>query len=128
METASGTYDSENRSVEEMTRYLNGLKRYTEKGIPIYMDGKLSGQREWEKLFEVREDGMFYMGDYVQAEEILGLMDQKWHRKEEFWILKIRYLAERKKGAELQQCLRQMKEEQIYLSSKSKEALAFWLD
>ena len=60
METASGTYDSENRSVEEMTRYLNGLKRYTEKGIPIYMDGKLSGQREWEKLFEVREDGMFY--------------------------------------------------------------------
>ena len=48
--------------------YLNGLKRYTEKGIPIYMDGKLSGQREWEKLFEVREDGMFYMGDYVQAE------------------------------------------------------------
>lgn len=67
-------------------------------------------------------------GDYVQAEEILGLMDQKWHRKEEFWILKIRYLAERKKGAELQQCLRQMKEEQIYLSSKSKEALAFWLD
>ena len=56
------------------------------------------------------------------------LMDQKWHRKEEFWILKIRYLAERKKGAELQQCLRQMKEEQIYLSSKSKEVLAFWLD
>ena len=67
-------------------------------------------------------------GDYVQAEEMLGLMDQKWHRKEEFWILKIQYLAERKKGAELQQCLRQMKEEQIYLSSKSKEALAFWLD
>ena len=67
-------------------------------------------------------------GDYVQAEEILGLMDQKWHGKEEFWILKIRYLAERKKGAELQQCLRQMKEEQIYLSSKSKEVLAFWLD
>lgn len=33
-----------------------------------------------------------------------------------------------KKGAELQQCLRQMKEEQIYLSSKSKEVLAFWLD
>ena len=67
-------------------------------------------------------------GDYVQAEEILGLMDQKWQRKEECWILKIRYLAERKKGAELQQCLRQMKEEQIYLSSKSKEVLAFWLD
>ena len=54
---------------EEMARYLNGLRRYTEKGIPIYMDGKISSQRDWEKLFEVREDGMFYMGDYVQAEE-----------------------------------------------------------
>ena len=59
METVNGTYGSEEQKTEEMTRYLNGLKRYTEKGIPIYMDGK---------LFEVREDGMFYMGDYVQAE------------------------------------------------------------
>ena len=109
-------------------QYLGGLKRLTEKGIPIYMDGHISGPPDWEKLFEIREDNMFYMGDYVQAEEILGLMDQKWYRKEEFWILKIRYLAERKKGAELQQCLRQMKEEHIYLSSKSKEVLAFWLD
>lgn len=57
-----------NYGSEEMARYLNGLKRYTEKGIPIYMDGKLSSQRDWERLFEVREDGMFYMGDYVQAE------------------------------------------------------------
>ena len=54
METVNGTYGSEEQKIEEMTRYLNGLKRYTEKGIPIYMDGKLSGQREWEKLFEVR--------------------------------------------------------------------------
>lgn len=53
---------------EEMRRYLNGLKRYKEKGIPIYVDGKPSEPEEWEKLFEVREDGMFYMGDYVQAE------------------------------------------------------------
>ena len=41
METVNGTYGSEEQKTEEMTRYLNGLKRYTEKGIPIYMDGKL---------------------------------------------------------------------------------------
>ena len=67
-------------------QYLGGLKRLTEKGIPIYMDGKLSGQREWEKLFEVREDGMFYMGDYVQA-ETGGLkeirFDKVYHSSEE---------------------------------------------
>ena len=45
METASGTYDSENRSVEEMTRYLNGLKRYTGKRNPrSTWDGKLPGR------------------------------------------------------------------------------------
>ena len=31
-------------------------------------------------------------------------------------------------SSELQKCLRQMQEEHIYLSSKSKEALDFWLD
>ena len=44
----------------EKEKYLNGLKRYTERGIPIYVD--------WERLFGPCEDGMFYMGDYVQAE------------------------------------------------------------
>lgn len=53
---------------EERTRYMNGLKRYQSKGIPIYMDGKLSNAADWERLFELREDNMFYMGDYVQAE------------------------------------------------------------
>ena len=67
-------------------------------------------------------------GDYVQAEEVLNMIDEKWHRREEFWLLKIQYLAEQKRGSELHESLRQMKEEHIYLSSKSKEALAFWLD
>ena len=52
METVNGTYGSEEQKTEEMTRYLNGLKRYTEKGIPIYMDGKLSGQREWKSCLK----------------------------------------------------------------------------
>ena len=60
--------DAEDKKKLEKEKYLNGLKRYTERGIPIYMDGKLSGPGEWERLFEVREDGMFYMGDYVQSE------------------------------------------------------------
>ena len=73
METASGTYGSENRSVEEMTRYLNGLKRYTEKGIPIYMDGKLSGQREWEKYDKDEANGVRIPEDV--ADSLLKLAD-----------------------------------------------------
>lgn len=47
METVNGTYGSEEQKIEEMTRYLNGLKMYTEKGIPIYM----------VENFPVRESG-----------------------------------------------------------------------
>lgn len=53
---------------EEMRRYLAGLKRYKEKGIPIYVDNELTEPEDCGKLFEIREDGMFYMGDYVQAD------------------------------------------------------------
>ena len=52
----------------EKQQYLGGLKRLSEKGIQIYMDGQVSGPPEWEKLFEIREDKMFYMGDYVQSD------------------------------------------------------------
>ena len=49
--------------------YLEGLKRYHDKGIPIYIDGRPSTEDEWYKIFEVRDDGGFYMGDYVGADE-----------------------------------------------------------
>lgn len=53
---------------EEQRAYIDGLKRYHEKGIPIIIDGKPSGEKDWYKIFEVREDGSFYMGDYVGIE------------------------------------------------------------
>lgn len=53
---------------EAKKQYLGGLMRLKEKGIPIYMDGRESGPLDWERLFEIREDNLFYMGDYVQAE------------------------------------------------------------
>ena len=50
------------------------------------MDGHISGPPDWEKLFEIREDNMFYMGDYVQA-ETGGLkeirFDKVYHSSEE---------------------------------------------
>lgn len=49
--------------------YLEGLKRYADRGIPIYIDGKECEEKDWERIFEVGEDGSFYMGDYVGAEQ-----------------------------------------------------------
>lgn len=45
--------------------YVEGLKRYQEKGIRVLIDGVDASDATWNKLFEVREDGSFYMGDYI---------------------------------------------------------------
>lgn len=72
-------------------------------------------------------ENLMVQGDFVLAEKTLKIMDQNWHRSEEYWIWKIRYLAERKMGSEIKESLKALKEEHIYLSSKGKEALEFWL-
>lgn len=53
---------------ENIKRYLEGLKKYREKGIPIIVDGVESEPDDWENIFQVQDDGGFYMGDYIIAE------------------------------------------------------------
>lgn len=62
---------SEGEREEQQRRYLEGLKRYSERGIPIYIDGKLCSQEEWGKLFELKEGDGFYMGDYIDQDGVL---------------------------------------------------------
>ena len=45
--------------------YVEGLKRYQKKGIRVLIDGEDASEATWDKLFESREDGSFYMGDYI---------------------------------------------------------------
>ena len=73
-------------------------------------------------------DNLMELEDYAGVQEILERMDRNWHRREEFWVRKILFLAVQKNGREIRNTLKQMKEEHIYLSSRSKEVLAFWLD
>lgn len=54
---------------EEMRQYVNGLRQYEARGIPVYIDGEIPGEEDWEKIFRVQEDGSFYMCDYVGASE-----------------------------------------------------------
>lgn len=58
------------RALERMEkeRFINGLKRYPEKGVQVYIDGKVAGPFDWEKLTMLREDNRFYMGDFIQDE------------------------------------------------------------
>ena len=36
---------------EDQKKYINGLKRYESKGIPVYIDGEQPKDSDWEKYF-----------------------------------------------------------------------------
>lgn len=52
----------------EQQIFLEGLCRYREKGISILIDGRECEPEEYQKIFDLKEDGSFYMGDYIGAE------------------------------------------------------------
>ncbi|MCI8887208.1 MAG: hypothetical protein HFG70_03900 [Hungatella sp.] len=56
-------------SMEDQKQYVEGLRRFESKGIPVYIDGHEPEEKDWDKIFQVQEDGAFYMCDYVGTDE-----------------------------------------------------------
>lgn len=56
-------------NAEEQRQYVDGFRRFESKGVPVYIDGQEAKEKDWEKIFQVQEDGAFYMCDYVGMEE-----------------------------------------------------------
>ena len=56
------------REAEEKRRYLEGIKRFQKVGVTVLVDGKEPGPHDLEKIVEIREDGAFFMGDYIADE------------------------------------------------------------
>lgn len=52
----------ENEKSEGKQVYVEGLKRYQKRGIRVLIDGVDASDATWEKLFEVREDGVSIWG------------------------------------------------------------------
>lgn len=48
--------------------FLEGIQRYKGKGVQVSIDGKEFVSEDYEKLLGVREDGSFYMGDYIESD------------------------------------------------------------
>ncbi len=65
---------------EEEEKMLEGLKRYHDKGINIVIDGMDSDEKDWNKIFEVREDDSFYMADFVPDEDTGCLREIRFDR------------------------------------------------
>ena len=44
-------------------------KRVETLRIPVYIDGKKPEEEDWEKIFQIQEDGGFYMSDFIGLED-----------------------------------------------------------
>lgn len=67
--------------------------------------------------------------NYDDAKDLLGEMDAKWPNSEEFVLMNVQYLAAMNKGREIHEFINEIiSKGQIYLSTKTKEALAFWMN
>ena len=60
--------EAERRRSEQHSSDLISFNFYQSKGIQILIDGRECRPEEYRKLCEFREDGSFYMADYVGAE------------------------------------------------------------
>jgi len=60
------------------------------------------------------------------AGDILSEMSKRWPDSEEYILLNIQYLASLNRGSEIEDFISRTENGNIYLSSKTKEALAFW--
>ena len=66
--------------------------------------------------------------NYDNAEDVINRMGEKWPEAEEYLLLRIQHLASLGKGHEVQDFVKQTENKHIYMSSKTKEALAFWVN
>ncbi len=54
--------------MEERRKVIDGMKRYQEMGIPVYIDDKIPEEDDWEKIIAIRSDHRFYQADYIMEE------------------------------------------------------------
>ena len=64
--------------------------------------------------------------NYTLASEFLRQMKAVYPNREEYYLLRLQYLAGLGRGEDIKKLLNEIAERHIFLSSKSKEVLAFW--
>ena len=63
---------------------------------------------------------------FTLAGENLRQMETVYAEQEDYYLLRLQYLASLGRGADIQDVLKEIDEQHIFLSSKAKEVLAFW--
>ncbi len=67
--------------MEARRRFVEGMMRYPEMGIAVYIDDKIpEEQSDWDKLTVIREDNQFYMADFIEDQERGCLKEVRWNK------------------------------------------------
>lgn len=59
--------DKENEIQKDI--FMQGIEKYKRTGVFVSIDDQEFQREDYEKLTGIREDGSFYMGDYIRDEE-----------------------------------------------------------
>ena len=63
---------------------------------------------------------------YTLAGEYLHKMEKLYSQNEEYYLLRINYLASLGRGEDIKKLLAEIDDRHIFLTSRAKEVLAFW--
>ncbi|MBE5971178.1 MAG: hypothetical protein E7246_01460 [Lachnoclostridium sp.] len=67
--------------MEARRKFVEGMMRYPEMGIAVYIDDKIpEEQSDWDKLTVIREDNRFYMADFIEDQKQGGLKEVRWNK------------------------------------------------
>lgn len=132
------SYASEPDNVEVLTQYCDFLWKCLSqnlmRGQVEVMNRELFSQLIHKKI-SICGDITDYIrfaenelkrGRFDSAGDIIAEMEKRWADSEEFILLNIQYLASLNRGSEIEDFISRTENGNIYLSSKTKEALAFW--
>ncbi len=123
------------RTLEEYTDFLwNCLEQNLMQGQVEVMNRELFSSLMKRKIsnggsitdYERLVTNELKSGNYTAAGEALSQMESVYPTEEEYYFLKLHYLAALGRGAQIQDFINKVENNHIYMSAKLKEALAFW--
>ena len=118
--------------------YSAALQQYLDAGL---VQGR-AAQRQQQILVQLLQDQLeqtadyacgcqlaraqLALGDCAAAEKTLTALVQRCPQKETAWLLRLDCAARRRDGAAVQEVLRQLKTQQVYLRAAGRRAVRFW--
>lgn len=121
-----------------LAAYCDYLQQYLDSGLVQGRAAEIQRRQLVQLLQKQLESGMEYrlgcrlaraqlaLSDFDAADATLRELTRRWPQREAPWLLLVRSAAARRDGTALQNTLRAIAENHVYLSAQGRETLRFW--